>query len=193
MRETNHRVKNNLSLIVSLINMQMRGKAGIDGNELKTRIGAISRVHDLMYRAADGVHVDFSETLQEIAASPAIVPREKGISVICEAEPGIVLGPETTTPLALIAAELLTNAVKHAFRDRAAGTIRVSLNRTGETGVMEVSDDGVGLPDPPPRRSGAAIIDALVHQIGGEITRISGAGSTGAGVRMQVSFPLPVI
>lgn len=197
MRETNHRVKNNLSLIVSLINMQMRGKAGIDGNELKARIGAISRVHDLMYQAADGVHVDFSETLREIADSPAIVPREHGISVICETEKGIVLGPETTTPLAIIAAELLTNAVKHAFQGRTAGTIRVRLKRKGETGLMEVSDDGVGLPDVAPRRSGAAIIDALVHQIGGEITRdsgvedVSGEGGGSFGLRMRVSFPLP--
>ncbi len=189
MRETNHRVKNNLSLIVSLINMQMRGKTGIDGNELKARIGAISRVHDLMYQAADGVHVDFAETLREIAASPAIVPREQGISVICETETGIVLGPETTTPLAIIAAELLTNAVKHAFQGRTAGTIRVRLDRKGETGLMEVSDDGIGLPDTPPRRSGAAIIDALVHQIGGEITRDTASGSFG--LRMRVSFPLP--
>lgn len=197
MRETNHRVKNNLSLIVSLINMQMRGKSGIDGNELKARIGAISRVHDLMYQAADGVHVDFSETLREIAGSPAIVPREQGISVICEAETGIVLGPETTTPLAIIAAELLTNAVKHAFQGRSAGTIRVQLRRKGETGLMEVSDDGVGLPEEPPRRSGAAIIDALVHQIGGEITRDNGStdgsddGGGAFGLRMRVSFPLP--
>ncbi len=192
MRETNHRVKNNLSLIVSLINMQMRGKTGIDGNELKARIGAISRVHDLMYQAADGVHVDFSETLREIAGSPAIVPREQGIAVICETETGIVLGPETTTPLAIIAAELLTNAVKHAFHGRTSGTIRVRLNRKGETGLMEVSDDGVGLPEMPPRRSGSAIIDALVHQIGGEITREAGAGdASGFGLRMRVSFPLP--
>lgn len=192
MRETNHRVKNNLSLIVSLINMQMRGKTGIDGNELKARIGAISRVHDLMYQAADGVHVDFSETLREIADSPAIVPREQGISVICETETGIVLGPEMTTPLAIIAAELLTNAVKHAFQGRSTGTIRVRLNREGGTGVMEVTDDGVGLPDVAPRRSGAAIIDALVHQIGGEITRDTGGGEDGPfGLRMRVSFPLP--
>ena len=151
---------------------------------MKARIGAISRVHDLMYQAADGVHVDFAETLREIAASPAIVPREKGIAVVCEAEAGIVLGPETTTPLAIIAAELLTNAVKHAFHDRAAGTIRVILNRRGETGYMEISDDGVGLPEVSPRKSGAAIIEALVQQIGGEMVRL-------AGVAGQVSFPLP--
>lgn len=186
MRETNHRVKNNLSLIVSLINMQMRGTSGIDGNDLKARIGAISRVHDLMYQAADGVHVDFAETLREIAGSPAIVPKEQGIDVICHAEPGIILGPETTTPLAIIAAELLTNAVKHAFRDRRQGTIRVTLTREGDAATMEVADDGVGLPAGVERRSGAAIVDALVHQIGGSIDRRSVRGAV-----MRVRFPLP--
>ena len=186
MRETNHRVKNNLALVVSLINMQMRGTSGIDGNQLKARIGAISRVHDLMYRAADGVHVDFAHTLRELAESPAIVPQERGISVDCRAEPGIVLGPDQLTPLAVIAAELLTNAVKHAFRGRQAGVIHVRLARAGGEGVLEVSDDGVGLPEAPQRRSGMAIVDALVGQIGGSIERI-----TGAGAMMRVRFPLP--
>lgn len=187
MRETNHRVKNNLALVVSLINMQMRGKAGVDGAQLKARIGAISRVHDLMYQAADGVHVDFAQTLRELAESPAIVPQERGISVDCRVEQGtIVLGPDQLTPLAVIAAELLTNAVKHAFRGREQGVIRVRLARTGADGLLEVSDDGVGLPGDPQRRSGMAIVDALVAQIGGSIERVSGTGAL-----MRVRFPLP--
>lgn len=188
MRETNHRVKNNLALVVSLINMQMRGKSGIDGNELKARIGAISRVHDLMYRAADGVHVDFAQTLRELAESPAIVPQERGISVDCRTEPGIVLGPDQLTPLAVIAAELLTNSVKHAFRDRAAGVIHVALKRDGPEGVLEVSDDGAGLPAELQRRSGMTIVDALVAQIGGTIERVAGSGAL-----MRVRFPLPAL
>ena len=188
MRETNHRVKNNLALVVSLINMQMRGKAGIDGNELKSRIGAISRVHDLMYQAADGVHVDFAHTLRELAESPAIVPQERGISVDCRTEPGIVLGPDQLTPLAVIAAELLTNAVKHAFRDRDGGVIHVALKRDGGNGVLEISDDGVGLPASPQRRSGMTIVDALAAQIGGQIERLSGSGAL-----MRVRFPLPAL
>lgn len=188
MRETNHRVKNNLALVVSLINMQMRGTAGVDGAQLKARIGAISRVHDLMYQAADGVHVDFAQTLRELAESPAIVPKEQGISVDCRAEPGIVLGPDQLTPLAVIATELLTNAVKHAFRGREAGVIHVRLARAGGDGVLEVSDDGVGLPEAPQRRSGMAIVDALVGQIGGTIERLSGAGAV-----MRVRFPLPAV
>jgi two-component sensor histidine kinase len=187
MRETNHRVKNNLALVVSLINMQMRGKAGVDGAQLKARIGAISRVHDLMYQAADGVHVDFAQTLRELAESPAIVPQERGIAVDCRVEQGtVVLGPDQLTPLAVIAAELLTNAVKHAFRGREQGVIRVSLARTGSDGLLEVSDDGVGLPGDPQRRSGMAIVDALVAQIGGSIERVPGPGAV-----MRVRFPLP--
>lgn len=186
MRETNHRVKNNLSLVVSLINLQMRGKSGIDGNELKTRIGAISHVHDLMYQAEDGVHVDLGALLRDIASSPALVPREKGITVRCDIDDGIELGPDRTTPLALVAAELITNAVKHAFADGTGGTIRLGLHREGADVVMVVADDGVGLPTSgtgASRKSGAAIIEALVAQIGGTLTR-----ETEGGARFTLRF-----
>jgi two-component sensor histidine kinase len=178
MRETNHRVKNNLALVVSLINMQMRGQGGIDGAELKTRIGAISHVHDLMYQAADAVHVDIGGLLRDIATSPALVPRERGLAVDCEIESGILLGPDRTTPLALIVAELVTNAVKHAFRDGRRGTIRVALRREGDEASLTVADDGVGLPHGAERRSGSAIVEALVEQIGASLTLGMGPGAS---------------
>lgn len=182
MRETNHRVKNNLSLVLSLINLQMRGKSGIDGNELKTRIGAISHVHDLMYQAADAVHVDIGGLLRDIATSPAIAPKERNVTVRCDIETGILLGPDRTTPLALIAAELVTNAVKHAFRDHQPGHIDVVLRRIGAEAELRISDDGVGLPVQSSRRSGSAIVDALVAQIGGTLTR---NGSNGTAVTLR--------
>lgn len=188
MRETNHRVKNNLSLVVSLINLQMRGKSGIDGNELKTRISAISHVHDLMYQAEDGVNVDLGALLRDIAASPALVPRERGITLRCDLADGIRLGPDRTTPLALIAAELITNAVKHAFRKGEGGRIDVSLRRDGLQAVLVVADDGIGFPDkgaPASRRSGTAIIEALVAQIGGHLTR-----QTDGGACFTLRFPV---
>lgn len=184
MRETNHRVKNNLALVVSLINMQMRGKGGIDGNELKTRIGAISHVHDLMYQAADGVHVDIGGLLRDIANSPALVPAEKGLTVDCDIESGILLGPDRTTPLALIVAELVTNAVKHAFRDGQKGNIRVGLWRDGNGVRLMVSDDGVGLAGQTSRKSGSAIVEALVAQLGGKLER-----NTGQGASFTLTFP----
>jgi len=176
MRETNHRVKNNLALVVSLINLQSRGAAGVDAEELKARIGAISHVHDLMHQAADALHVDFGRMLSDLAASPAVVPQESGITIRTDLEPGILLGPDRITPLSVVAAELITNAVKHAFPDRPGGTIRLTLYREGAGVVLEVADDGVGLPAETKRHSGNAIIEALVAQVDGVLTRHSGGG-----------------
>jgi two-component sensor histidine kinase len=185
MRETNHRVKNNLALVISLINMQMRGKAGIDGNALKTRIGAISHVHDLMYQASDAVHVDAGGLLRDIATSPAIVPAERGVEVHCAIEEGILLGPDRTTPLSLIAAELLTNAVKHAFADHRGGRIDLSFRRDGDMAELRIADDGVGLDAQPLRHSGSAIVDALVTQIGGTLER---DGTRGTAVTLRFAI-----
>ena len=176
MRETNHRVKNNLALVVSLINLQLRGDKGLDADALKARIGAISHVHDLMHQAKDAVHVDFAAMLADISGSPAVVPQESGIRVLSDLEPGILLGPDRITPLAVIAAELLTNAVKHAFPGRTGGVIRMRLAREPGGVVLEIADDGVGLDEAVTRRSGSAIIDALVEQIGGRLERRSKGG-----------------
>jgi two-component sensor histidine kinase len=177
MRETNHRVKNNLSLVVSLINMQVRGAKGIDAEALKSRINAISQVHDLMHQSADGVTVDFGEILQKVADSPALVPTERGLNVAFDVASGIMLGPDRTTPLALIAAELLTNAVKHAFPDRANGTIIVRLVRDKDAVLFDVCDDGIGFSGDIARNSGSAIVDPLVRQIGGTVERWSDCGA----------------
>lgn len=184
MKEMNHRIKNNLSLVVSLIGMQMRTHGSLDAHELKSRIQAIVEVHDLMYRAEDGVNVDFGQMLNEICTSPAIVPRESGITMDCDVEPGIMVCPDRATPLALIAAELVTNAVKHAFVGPGAGSILVRLRRRERDTVFEVRDDGVGIPPETVKSSGRAIVSALVDQIGGTL-QVACEG----GVHVLITFP----
>lgn len=185
VQEMNHRVKNNLSLIVSLIGMQMHARGFVDGGDLQARIHAVSQVHDLMYQAKDGIHADFGEIVTQISRSPAMVPHESRITVHCDAASGILLGPELSTPLAIITAELITNAVKHAFRGRDGGTIWVSLDEDGDHAVLEVRDDGVGLPAQADRNSGMAIIDAFVDQVGAELVHLD---TQGAGFRIR--FPV---
>lgn len=185
MREMNHRVKNNLALVVSLISLQAREGKGVDPESLKARIGAISHVHDLMHQAADAVHVDFATMLADIAGSQAMIPVESGITVHSVLQPGILLGPDRITALSVIAAELITNAVKHAFTGRLGGTIRIRLYREGDTVVLVIADNGVGLSRQSTRRSGKAIVEALVEQIGGELSY-----ETNCGVTSILRFPL---
>ncbi len=187
LHEMNHRIKNNLSLVVSMIGLQMRQEGQIDGAALKARIRAISEVHDLMYQSDDGVRVDLGRVLNEIASSPAIVPKELGTAVVCNLEHGIMLSPDMTTPLAIIAAELMVNAVKHAFPDRSDGRISLRLRREadGRHAVLVLRDNGVGLEHSSARRSGGAIVHAFVDQIGGRLEQSSDKGAI-----FRLTFPL---
>jgi two-component sensor histidine kinase len=185
MREMNHRVKNNLSLVTSMINMKMRSDPTYDGRDLQSRIHAISEVHDLMYRADDGTEVDAGEMLRTVSTNPALIPDGAAVSMDVDAETGIMVGPGLSTPLALIASEMITNAVKHAFPD-GVGQIGVRLYRAEGGLVLDIEDDGVGIGEAPKRRSGITIIDALVRQVNGQLQRCDGRGT-----RYRLTVPLP--
>lgn len=178
LREMNHRIKNNLALIVSLIHLRRR-QGTLDPEELAARVGAIGRVHDMMYQSDDGARMDFSALVRELCGNAALIPAEAGITVTCDVAPGIELSPDQSTPLALILVEVLTNAIKHAFVGRGAddNRVHVSFERQGDEVVLTIRDNGRGLPEDAERRSGTAIIAALAGQIGARITQHSDGGA----------------
>jgi two-component sensor histidine kinase len=185
MRELNHRVKNNLALVDGLIGFQMRKQGGIDGAELRARVRAISDVHDLLYRAADSYHVDLGTLLLQLCASPALVPRESGVLLSCDAEKGTVVDAGRATSLALVVVELVTNAVKHAFPNRSDGRIWVAASSDGKNLSLTIRDDGIGIPEAPARNSGTKIVQAMVEQVGGTLSRTNDNGTF-----YRIIFPL---
>ncbi len=185
MAEMNHRVKNNLSLVVALINLQMRSQGIVDGADLQSRVMAISEVHDFLYHSPDADQMDFGEILTRLCSSPSIVPDAPAIRLEPNIARGIIIDPDHATALALSAAEILTNAAKHAFVGRAAGRIAVRLSRVPEGALLEISDDGVGLPEVPVRTSGLRIVDGLVAQVGGALER-----SSRNGTQVRIRFPV---
>lgn len=184
MRELNHRVKNNLAMVDSLIALQLRKGGQLDAQELRTRVAAIADVHDLLHRAADAQQLDLGELLEQVCRSPALVPAERGIALDCRMERGILADAGRATPLALVLVELVTNAVKHAFPS-GTGRIGLSLAAAGDQAELVIADDGVGLPAERSRSSGIRIVEALVAQIGGTLTREAGTGT-----RFRIAFPL---
>lgn len=178
MRELNHRVKNNLALVDSLISMQMRKKGHVDAEELRSRLRAITDVHDLLYKAANGYRIDLGELVEQLCESPAIVPRERDIRVECAVTPGLPIDATKATPLAMILVELLTNAVKHAFTGRSSGRIRVELGLEDGKARLLIADDGVGLSEKRERNSGLRIVAGLAQQLDGTITSETGSGTT---------------
>ena len=165
VRDTHHRVKNNLQAIMSMV--RMHGLPEQLKSDLQMRITAMSAVHEHLYRL---------DTFSEVASQslvPAIVePLVEGFSNVAEVQYDIdplVLNRDHATPLALLINELVTNSLKYAFPNRHAGRILVSLKRDPTKNVsLTVSDNGVGFdPRTPSKTLGARLIQAMVTQLNG--------------------------
>lgn len=168
LRELSHRTKNNLQSVQALIRMRAHRGNAADAEELAQRVAAISDIHDLLYASGDHVHIDLKDFLERVARNESLVPPERGIRLEHDLQ-SFPLEVQRATPLALIVVELVTNAVKHAFRGRQEGLIRLRLRRANGAALLEVSDDGVGLPQATERDSGLRLVRGLVGQLGGDL------------------------
>jgi PAS domain S-box-containing protein len=186
--ELNHRVKNNLQMLHSLVRTAQRESNNDEAKsvleEAAHRIGAIAAAQRVLYSAESATSFSANEFLQAVchAAQQAFA----GDVEIHVAPNDGELSNEISMPLALILNELLTNAVKHGLNGRRRGTIKVQLTRTGDHFNLMVEDDGAGFELRPSSRrsSGLGLVTGLARQLGGtfEVQRPAGA-------RCIVSFP----
>jgi two-component system, sensor histidine kinase PdtaS len=191
IREIHHRVKNNLQTVASLLRLQARRmespelRAALEESE--RRIRSIALVHETLTLERGDV-VDFDE----VAAQVVTMVREglagPGVEVVLEGSAGPVIA-EVATPLAVVIAELVQNSVDHAFDER-GGRIRVVLGRGDGRLLLEVRDDGRGLPPGFTLEKaglGLQIVRALVlSELGGDLAVDGGTGTTA-----RVSVPVP--
>jgi two-component sensor histidine kinase len=192
LREIYHRVKNNLQIVQSLLRLGSRDLAPDQREAFESairRIGAMARVHTLLYNSADLASIEIGEYLEGLVkeVADAFGARDRRIKTVVNAEP-MRVPLDTAVPLAFIAVEVLTNAFKHAFPLGRGGTITVSAQREGDRGVLIISDDGVGLRprEPKGRRAlGLTIVSKLVQQIEGKLEQPKEGEST-----FRVEFPL---
>ncbi|MFN3721115.1 MAG: sensor histidine kinase [Rhizobium rhizophilum] len=183
VREMNHRVKNNLALVTSLINIQAR-RGSIDAKDLQLRVRALAEVHDLLYRSNHGETIDLGDLLRRALDPATLVPEDREITLQTSLPDGVMVSADRASPLTLAALELVTNAVKHAFSGRERGTIRLCLEETGNGAArLTIADDGIGMQADTKRRSGTGLVDAFVRQVGGEMTR-----ETKDGTRYEIRF-----
>jgi PAS domain S-box-containing protein len=152
LQEVHHRVKNNLQVISSLINMQRRSLVEEAGREAlaecQSRVLAIALIHEKLYQARDYAHVPFSEYARSLAGNifeaTGVSPDRVSLELAIDE---VALAVDKAIPCGLILNELITNAVKHAFPDGRTGTIRVELGHDGDgTLRLLIGDDGQGLP-----------------------------------------------
>jgi PAS domain S-box-containing protein len=194
LQEVQHRVKNNLQVIASLINMQVRALGGAAGRdalvECGTRVEAMALIHEKLYQSQDYSRVAFAEYARTLAAS---VFHATGLSpegiVLDLAIAEVSLSVDRAIPCGLVLNELVTNALRHAFPEGRSGTIRVELALVGKGGIrLAVSDDGVGLPPgfdlERPRSLGLQLVRMLAEQLGAAL-EIDGT----RGTRVVLTLP----
>jgi PAS domain S-box-containing protein len=182
MREVQHRVKNNLTLVNSLLEMQAAGTTDLVVREALVsaagRVRTIARMHDKLHRLGDHSEVDLGATLFEVAQGVAEnAGHPAHVRLRCETESLLVSG-DVVLPVSLIVNELLTNAYKYAFPKGRTGTVKLVVERLDCTVRIIVSDDGIGLPSgqPPKAGLGTRVVRGLASQVRGTLQRAPGAG-----------------
>jgi PAS domain S-box-containing protein len=192
LREVLHRVYNNLQQVEALLNLQGRRFADPEirraFKDVGERLRSLALVQQKLSQGGDYRRVDFAAYLQDLTTAIATVARRPEIEIAVDAEP-LVVEVDRAIPLGLIANELLTNSVKHAFADGRSGRIDVVLRREPENRFrLEVADNGVGA-DPALVSQGpglgARLIPNLARQLSADMT-VEHAG----GLRTTLRAPL---
>jgi two-component sensor histidine kinase len=197
LKEIHHRVKNNLQIVSSLLNLH--GKSVVEPNarnaldDVKMRVRALALVHRYLYEADDVRVVPLQMFMTELCRTlvNSLSDAKRRVSLRVDI-PEMTIVSDWAVPVALLVTEAITNAMKHAFPDGRAGNIAVRLALNGATGqaVLTVSDDGVGPPlsdpDQPNRHLGLHLIQAFARQIGGDLA-ISGPPGMTIKVRFGVA------
>lgn len=192
LKEIHHRVKNNLQVIYSLLNLQSKTIADplvrAMFAESQNRIQSMTLIHEKLYHSKDTANIDFKEYLQSLVLSIASTYKRFDIEISLEMEP-IVFDVNVGIPCGLIVNELVSNCLKHAFPGNRQGTITLGINRDSEgNNIMKVSDDGIGFPEKIDFRNttslGMQLVLVLTGQIHGTIEIMKDAGTT-----FRITFP----
>ncbi|HUX50900.1 MAG TPA: PAS domain S-box protein [Spirochaetia bacterium] len=177
LREVHHRVKNNLQVISSLLQLQSLSVKDAEVKraleDSRRRIHAMSLVHQKLYGSENLANIDFGEYLVSVTRQLAQAYENEGVSIDIAVEP-ITLEVGVAVPCGLILNELVNNALKHAFLPTGHGTVRVELSQIEDGKVrLSVADNGKGFPEDMDYRTagsmGLALVRALTGQISGTL------------------------
>ena len=193
LREIHHRVKNNLQVIVSLLNLQsgrISDPAAAEAlMDARRRINALALVHRSLYETDDLRFIEVNPFLKDLIHNLADVLDGHDSKIRLDVEcDELALSPDQAAPMALFVTEAVTNAFKHAFTDRDSGRIvvRLTCDEDGECEIA-VGDDGTGLSPLARGGTGSSLMDAFAQQLGG---RCEVRASTLGGHEVAVSFPI---
>lgn len=195
LKEVHHRVKNNLQVISSLLNLQANRISEREAvaalRASQGRVRSIALFHESACRSKDLSQVDMNNYLQDLLRTLRSTYGLEDGSVMVEVNArGVVLGADLAIPLGLVTNELVTNALKHAFPS-GQGHVEVALQRRGDELELRVTDDGAGLPPDldieAVQSLGLQLVYTLAAQIGAEVVVVRRDRGVGFSLKCTVS------
>ena len=178
IKEIHHRVKNNLMIISSLLNLQsqyIKDEEALDiFRESQNRARSMALIHERLYQSKDLKRIDFGDYIQTLSKDlyHSCVTDPQRVELKMHVE-NLMVDINTTVPLGLIVNELVTNSLKHGFIKDAEGEINIDFHKDGDEFVLVVEDTGVGFPDDIDFRNtptlGLQLVNNLTTQIDGKI------------------------
>lgn len=179
IKEIHHRVKNNMQIVSSLLNLQTNyvdEKETVDVlKESQNRVRSMAMIHEELYRSGDLTHINFVNYVQNLIQKLLYVYNIDAtiIKPILEIE-NINLNMETAVPCGIIISELVSNSLKYAFPNGMAGEIYISLKSKEDKFELVIRDDGIGLPENFDFNKldslGLLLVKNLTDQIDGDLT-----------------------
>ena len=197
IKEVHHRVKNNLQVLSSFLNLERR-EYGDNPNRIldnmQARLASLALLHEKTYNTEDFININLEDYMTDQDSTLAMLFRAKDINFTSEVDPKIHLSIDVITPLLLIVDELTMNAIKHAFPDpdMPNKTISKKIDFIDEhICKLILKDNGVGLKDPDAlvnHNLGWEIINNLTKQINGELEILDCEVGTGFKIIFPVNF-----
>lgn len=191
MREVDHRVKNSLQLVSSMLRIQARqmpkSEAADILEEAQRRIAGIAAVHEQLYQASSIDQVDLAAFINGLCASLAANRPENITAVRVTADP-LMLGSRRAMKVGLVLIELVVNCFKHAYGEEQQGDIHVSVSDGGDAVRLVIEDDGIGLPDAFSIEASRGLGMRLIRSVLSEFSGTMEAQSAG-GARFVIDIP----
>jgi two-component sensor histidine kinase len=192
LKEVHHRVKNNLHIVMSLLESQ---SAYLDNNAVneaimnsQNRVQAIALIHQKLYNSQTITHIGMQDYIPELTdcLNNSINTADQHIVIRYDIEP-ILLDVSQAIPVGIILNEAVTNALKYAFPKRAKGEVAIFMSRKNNNAFLQIMDNGIGLPAnfnfQEVKSLGMNLIRGLTQQLKGSATIINNGG-----VQISISF-----
>ena len=195
IKEVHHRVKNNLQVLNSFLNLEKRAyknKPNVIIDHMQSRLSSLAILHEKTYNTTDFKNINLSEyIIDQDSQLRGLIGLRDGIEFESEVDKDLVLTIEVITPLLLVIDELTMNAIKHAFPDKSVPNKKIvkKITRIDEdTAQLILRDNGVGIEDPKAitKNLGCEIIKNLTKQLDGHIELFQHENGTG----YKLIFPI---